>query len=144
MRRWCLQKKAIALCCRFFYRKFTTSFSFFNYILLFTRFSTLRKLVSKIPKLSMKKTVLKYVLLLVSFGLLSTRIFAQVPLDPGNDPMQPDSAKFIIPVKRNESNNSTFCPNFSLLKKDKHIPNKKSENTLLSKNGKEDDSHMIF
>jgi hypothetical protein len=65
----------------------------------------------------MKKTVLKYALLVVSFSLFSARMFEQEPLDPGNDPMQADSAKNIVPAKPAESNNLTSGTNLSPLKK---------------------------
>jgi hypothetical protein len=92
----------------------------------------------------MKKTVLRYALLVVSLSLFSARMFAQEHLDPGNDPMQADSAKYIVPLKPAESNNLTSATNLSPLKKDTGLPNKKPEDSPLIKNEKEESSHMIF
>jgi len=126
-----------------FYRKFTTRISFFNYILLFAIFSILVSLVSKNAK-SMKKALLKCALLVISFSLLSATIFAQEPLDPGNDPMQADSATYIVPLKPAESNNLASGTNLSPLKKDKDLTIKKSADTPLSKDEKEEGSRIIF
>lgn len=71
-------------------------------------------------------------------------MFAQEPLDPGNDPMQADSAKYIVPLKPAESDNFTSGTNLPPLKKDKGTTNKKSEDTPLTNNEKEEDSRMIF
>lgn len=71
-------------------------------------------------------------------------MFAQEPLDPGNDPMQVDSVKYIVPAKPAESNNLTTGTNLPPLKKDKGLPNKKSEDSPLIKNGKEERSHLVF
>ena len=92
----------------------------------------------------MKKALLKCALLVISFSLLSATIFAQEPLDPGNDPMQADSATYIVPLKPAESNNLASGTNLSPLKKDKDLTIKKSADTPLSKDEKEEDSRMIF
>jgi len=47
----------------------------------------------------MKNRSLKYLLLIISFGHFSTKLFAQIPAYPGGDPMEPDSAKYIVPLK---------------------------------------------
>ncbi len=95
----------------------------------------------------MKKALLKCALLVISFTLLSATIFAQEPLDPGNDPMQADSATYIVPIvppKSAEGNNLASDTNVSPLKKDKDLTIKKSADTPLSKDEKEEDSRMIF
>ena len=92
----------------------------------------------------MKKTVLKYALLVVSFSFFSPSMFAQEPLDPGNDPMQADSAKSIVPLKPAESSYLTSATNLSPLKKDKDLPNKNSKDSPLINNEKEERSPMIF
>lgn len=125
-----------------FYRKFTTTISFFNYILLFTISSTLFNWVTITDtNPSMTQRSLKYPLLIISFCFISAKLFAQLSY-PGDDPMRADSAKYIVTLKPTENKQLTSHSNLLPSKEDKDS-NKSRQNVQLNKN-EEKDTRMIF
>jgi hypothetical protein len=91
----------------------------------------------------MKKCLAKYWFLIILLGLFSTKLFAQAPSDPGDDPMRTDSAKYTIVLKPVVNNKSTFPTNFLAERKVYDFINKKSDTIYLGKKN-ESDAHMIF
>ncbi len=92
----------------------------------------------------MKKRSLIYLLLIGQFGLFSTKLFAQEPLDPGNDPMKADSAKHIVLSKPAENERLTSPVKILPSKKNKDVGDKKTETIQLNKNKEDDDSQVVF
>ncbi len=91
----------------------------------------------------MKKSFLKYLLLIIPFGLFTTRLFAQTPADPGDDPMKADTAKNIIALKPVANIQLTSYPGFLAEGKGSVFINNKSD-SLYSGKKEEEDTHMIF
>lgn len=82
----------------------------------------------------MKNRSLKYLLLIIPFCLFSRKLFAQIPPNPGDDPIKADSAKYIVSLKAAENRQLISQPNIFISKKDKDSDNKTSENVQAIKN----------
>jgi len=90
----------------------------------------------------MKNLLRKYFFLVISFVLFSTKLFAQIPACPGGDPMEADSAKYMVPLKPAE--NKQLTPSgISPSEKGKDSNNKTSEKLQLNKK-EEEGTHIIF
>jgi hypothetical protein len=90
----------------------------------------------------MKNVSQKFFLLIISFVLFSTNLFAQVPACPGGDPMEADSATYMVPLKA--AKNKQLTPSGSSPSANgKDSNNKASEKLQLNKK-EEEDTHIIF
>lgn len=90
----------------------------------------------------MKNLSQKSFLLIISFVLFSTKLFAQVPACPGGDPMETDSATYMIPSK--PAKNEQLTPSGSSPSaKGKDSDDKTSEKLQLNKK-EEEDRRLIF
>jgi len=91
----------------------------------------------------MKNHSIKYLLLIISFCFFSTKLFAQIPAYPGGDPMETDSAKYIVSLKQDENKLLTSQSNISRSKKDKDPNDKTTEKVQLNKK-EEENTHVTF
>jgi len=91
----------------------------------------------------MKNRSLKYLLLIISVGLFSTKLFAQIPAYPGGDPMEPDSAKRIVPLKPAEDKQLTLDSGTLPSTKNKDSTRKATIKVQLNKK-EEEDKRVIF
>ncbi len=97
----------------------------------------------------MKRNLLKYLFVVISFALFSTKLFSQsprfnrTPADPGDDPMIADSARNIIVSPEGTNNQTKATHNFLPQRKDPLFTNMKSDSLYLGKN-KQEDNHTVF
>jgi hypothetical protein len=82
----------------------------------------------------MKKTSLKYLLLIFSVIFFSINTFAQTPPDPGNDPLKSDSTKEITAIQTAATIPSNVHSDFLSKRKNPFIFNKRSDTLFLGKN----------
>jgi hypothetical protein len=97
----------------------------------------------------MKRSLLKYLFVIISFGLFSTKLFSQSPVftgtpaDPGDDPMKADSARYPIVLQQSTNNQTKNTHNFLPKRKDSVFTTIKSDSLYLRKNNQEH-SHTVF
>lgn len=97
----------------------------------------------------MKRSLLKYLFVVISFALFSTKLFSQSPLfnrtpaDPGDDPIIADSARDTIGSPQGRNNQTKATHNFLPQRKNWIFTNIKSDSLYLGTNGQED-KHTVF
>lgn len=90
----------------------------------------------------MKNVSKQYFLLIISFVLFSTKLLAQAPACPGGDPMEVDSATYMVPLK--PAKNKQLTPSGSSPSANSQDSNNKTSEKLQLNKKEEEDAHQIF